>query len=70
MFTKTNLPIDIIISPEYEVSKSLLRKLEAPGALESFPFSKDLVRLLEINIDEKCPVINTPLQKLTEIFLI
>ena len=66
--TKTNLPIDIIISPEYEVSKSLLRKLEAPGALESFPFSKDLVRLLEINIDEKCPVINTPLQKLTEIF--
>ena len=68
LFTKTNLPIDIIISPEYEVSKSLLRKLEAPGALESFPFSKDLVRLLEINIDEKCPVINTPLQKLTEIF--
>ncbi len=68
LFTKSHLPIDIIISPEYEVAKSLLRKIEAPGAIESFPFANDLVRLVEINLDEKCPLINTPLQKLTESF--
>ena len=68
LFTKENLPIDIIISPEFEVAKSLYRKLEAPGAIDNIPFADDLVRLLEIQIDEKCPVINTALSKLTEIF--
>ena len=53
LFTKENLPIDIIISPEFEVAKSLQRKLEAPGAIDNIPFADDLVRLLEIQIDEK-----------------
>ena len=68
LFNKSNLPIDIIISPEYEVANSLLRKIEAPGAIESFPFANDVARLVEINIDSKCPLVNTPLQKLTESF--
>ncbi len=68
LFSKSHLPIDTIISPEYEVAKSLLRKIEAPGAIESFPFADDKVRLIEINIDEKCPLADTPLQKLTESF--
>ena len=68
LFTKENLPIDIIISPEYEVAKSLYRKLEAPGAIDSIPFVDDLVRLLEIQIDDKCPIVNTSLSKLSDIF--
>ena len=32
---KSNIPIDVIISPEIEVAKSLYRRLEAPGALDS-----------------------------------
>ena len=68
LFSKENLPIDIIISPEFEVAKSLYRKLEAPGALDSVPFADDMVRLLEIQIDEKCPLLNTSLSKLSEIF--
>ncbi len=68
LFSKSHLPIDIIISPEYEVAKSLLRKIEAPGAIDSFPFAEDKVRLIEINIDDECPLADTPLQKLTESF--
>jgi trk system potassium uptake protein len=68
LFSKNHLPIDTIISPEFEVAKSLLRKIEAPGAIESFPFANDSIRLIEINIDSKCPLVNTPLQKLTESF--
>ena len=68
LFSKENLPIDIIISPEFEVAKSLYRKLEAPGAIDSIPFADDMVRLLEIQIDEKCPLLNTSLSKLSEIF--
>ena len=68
LFTKENLPIDIIISPEFEVAKSLYRKLEPPGAIDNIPFADDLVRLLEIQIDEKCPIVNTALSKLSDIF--
>ena len=46
----------------------MYRKLEAPGAIDNIPFADDLVRLLEIQIDEKCPIVNTALSKLSDIF--
>ena len=36
LYGESNLPIDVIISPEIEVAKSLQRKLDAPGALKTF----------------------------------
>jgi trk system potassium uptake protein TrkA len=68
LYGESNLPIDVIISPEIEVAKSLQRKLEAPGALDSVPFADGKVKVLEINIGENCPLINTELGKLTEKF--
>ncbi|MDC0205575.1 Trk system potassium transporter TrkA [Pelagibacteraceae bacterium] len=68
LYGESNLPIDVIISPEIEVAKSLQRKLEAPGALDSVPFADGKVKVLEININENCPLINTELSKLTEKF--
>ena len=32
VYNKENLPIDVIISPEIEIARSIQRKLEAPGA--------------------------------------
>ena len=68
LYNKSNIPIDVIISPEREVAKSLLRKLEAPGALDNVPFVKDKVKLLEILIEKKCPIANIPLKDLTKKF--
>ncbi len=68
LYNKSNIPIDVIISPEIEVAKSLFRRLEAPGALDSVPFANDKVKMLEISIEKGCPVINTPLKQLTEKF--
>jgi len=68
LYSESNLPIDVIISPELEVAKSLQRKLEAPGALDNVPFADAKVKVLEINIGENCPLVNTPLGKLTERF--
>ena len=68
LYSESNLPIDVIISPELEVAKSLQRKLEAPGALDNVPFANAKIKVLEINIEEKCPLVNTPLSKLTERF--
>jgi len=68
LYGKSNLPIDVIISPELEVAKSLQRKLEAPGALDNVPFADGKVKVLEINIDKKCPLVNTELSVLTKRF--
>ena len=68
LYNKSNIPIDVIISPEIEVAKSLYRRLEAPGALDNVPFAKGQVKMLEISIEKNCPIINTPLKKLTEKF--
>jgi len=65
VYSKENLPIDVIISPEIEIAKSLQRKLEAPGALDNIPFANNKIRLLEILINEKCPLVNIELKKLT-----
>ena len=66
LYNKSNIPIDVIISPEKEVAKSLFRRLEAPGALDNVPFAGNKVKMLEISIEKSCPIINTPLKNLTE----
>tara|TARA_B100000780_G_scaffold277159_1_gene247226 strand:- start:510 stop:1901 length:1392 start_codon:yes stop_codon:yes gene_type:complete len=68
VYNKENLPIDVIISPEIEIAKSLQRKLEAPGALDNVPFANNKIRLLEILINDKCPLINIKLNELTKRF--
>jgi len=68
IYNNENLPIDVIISPEIEIAKSLQRKLEAPGALDNVPFADNKIRLLEILINEKCPLINIKLNELTKKF--
>ncbi len=68
VYNKENLPIDVIISPEIEIAKSLQRKLEAPGALDSVPFAENKIRLLEILINEHCKLINIKLNDLTKTY--
>jgi trk system potassium uptake protein TrkA len=65
VYNKENLPIDVIISPEIEIAKSIQRKLEAPGALDSVPFSDNKIRLLEILIKDNCKLIDYKLNELT-----
>ena len=68
VYNKENLPIDVIISPEIEIAKSIQRKLEAPGALDNVIFAQNKIRLLEILVNENCPLINIPLNEITKKF--
>ena len=68
VYNKENLPIDVIISPELEIAKSILRKLEAPGAIDNVPFADNKIRLLEILVDSKCPLVDIKLNQLTKKF--
>ena len=66
VYNKENLPIDVIISPELEIAKSIQRKLEAPGALDSVPFAENKIRLLEILIKDDCKLIDIKLNELSK----
>ena len=68
LYNRENLPIDVIISPELEIAKSIQRKLESPGALDNVPFAENKIKLLEILIDESCPIAEIKLNELTKKF--
>ena len=68
VYSIENLPIDVIISPEVEIAKSIQRKLEAPGALDNVPFADNKIRLLEIDVDDSCPLVDIKLEDITKKF--
>lgn len=68
LFSRDNLPIDVIISPEMAVGEMVLRRLALPGAFETINFVEDKVIVMGITCEEDCPVVNTPLEQLTELF--
>ena len=68
VYSIENLPIDVIISPEVEIAKSIQRKLEAPGALDNVPFANNKIRLLEIDVFDNCPLVDIHLEDITKKF--
>lgn len=68
LFSRENMPIDVIISPEIEVGEMVLRRLSLPGAVETVRFADDEIVVVGIMCEEDCPVVDTPLRQLTELF--
>lgn len=68
LFSRDHMPIDVIISPELEVGRSVLRRLEVPGAFESVSFADGLVQVVGVRIEQDTPIVDTPLEQLTELF--
>ena len=68
LFSRDHLPIDVIISPELEVGEMVLRRIALPGTTDVVSFAEGHVVMVAIECLEECPVINTPLAQLTELF--
>lgn len=68
LFFRDNMPIDVIISPEIEVARAVTRRLQVPGAFEMIPLVEDKVKLIGVRCDDDCPLVNTPLRQLTQLF--
>jgi trk system potassium uptake protein TrkA len=68
LFADNHLPIDVIISPEQEVAEAALQRLAAPATFDTESFMGGKAQLLGLVLDEDCPVLNTPLRQLTELF--
>tara|TARA_B100000780_G_scaffold22075_1_gene14191 strand:+ start:5046 stop:6422 length:1377 start_codon:yes stop_codon:yes gene_type:complete len=68
LYRRDHLPIDVVISPEKEVAEAVLRRLQTPAAFETEFFFGGEIQMLGITLDEKCPVLNTPLKQLSDLF--
>ena len=68
LYRRDHMPIDVVISPEKEVADAALQRLSAPSAFDTETFLDGKAQLLGIEIAENCPVVNTPLRQLTDLF--
>ena len=68
LYRRDHMPIDVVISPEREVATAALQRLSAPQAFDTEQFIDGGAQLLGITLDEDCPVVNTPLRQLTDLF--
>ncbi len=68
LYRRDHMPIDVVISPELEVAEAALRRLSAPSAFDIQGFLDGKAQLVGLALKEDCPVINTPLRQLTDLF--
>ncbi len=68
LYRRDHLPIDVVISPEREVAEAALQRLAAPATFDTESFMNGKAQLLGVALSEDCPVLNTPLRQLTDLF--
>ncbi|MGR3272248.1 Trk system potassium transporter TrkA [Thalassococcus profundi] len=68
LYRRDHMPIDVVISPEKEVAEAALQRLAAPAAFDTEIFFDGKAQLLGLTIEAECPVVNTPLRQLTDLF--
>lgn len=68
LFSRNHLPIDVVISPEREVSEAIIQRMLTPGASEVKSFADGQVWAIGVKLREDCAIINTPLRQVAELF--
>ena len=68
LYRRDHLPIDVVICPEREVAEAALQRLDAPSAFDTESFFAGQAQLLGIALEDDCPVLNTPLRQLSDLF--
>lgn len=68
IFQKGKIPIDHIISPEEEVASAIVKQWRTPGAFDVAEFCNSDVTMLGILCNSNCPILDTPLRELVDLF--
>ncbi len=68
LYRRDHMPIDVVISPEREVAEAALQRLAAPAAFDTEKFLDGEAQLMGLRLEEDCPVVNTPLRQLSDLF--
>jgi trk system potassium uptake protein TrkA len=68
LFSKSALPIDLIISPEIEVGEAILRRIRAPSAVSSISFESGELQVLGMKVQDDSPLLETALDQISGLF--
>ncbi|KUF12343.1 Trk system potassium transporter TrkA [Pseudoponticoccus marisrubri] len=68
LYRRDHMPIDVVISPEKEVAEAALQRLAAPAAFDTEIFFNGDAQLMGLSVDPDCPIVNTPLRQLSDLF--
>ncbi len=67
LFGRDELPIDLIISPEHEAAKAILKRYQVASAMDAQGFADDKVQLLGMMIRPKSLLAGLALEELAEV---
>ncbi len=68
LFSRSHIPIDVIISPEQEVAESVIQRLSTPAAFEVKSFADGRIWAIGLKLEPECPILYTPLRQVAELF--
>ena len=68
LYGRNHMPIDVIISPEREVSEAIMQRLATPGAFETKSFVDGAVWAVGVKLKDDCPILNSPLRQVASLF--
>lgn len=68
LFGRHHMPIDVIISPEREVSEAIMQRMATPGAFETKSFVDGAVWAVGAKLNDDCPILNSPLRQVASLF--
>jgi len=68
LFSRTHMPIDVIISPEQVIAEDIYQRLSVPGTTYVISLADGMVHIVGVFCKEDCPVVHTPIKQLEELF--
>ena len=66
LYSDRNLPVDLVISPDVEIAKSVLNLLKIPGTTAVFPLVNEKLYLLGFKCSESCGLLNMEIGNITQ----
>lgn len=68
LFSRTHMPIDVLISPEASVAEDIDQCLSVPGTSLVIPLADGAAYLLGVVCRADCPILHTPIEQLPALF--
>ena len=68
LFSPTNIPINVLISPEREIARTISRTIQVPGAFNVIPLIEDKINVIGVRCSAHCSATFIPLRQLTNLF--
>ena len=66
LYSDKNLPVDLVISPDVEIAKSVLNLLKIPGTTAVLPLVNEKLYLLGFKCSESCGLLNMEIGDITK----